>query len=459
MSQNRTMTPSLPPVSITPTTNPLLSGPIAATLWRLSLPNMVAMLATALVSVAETGYVGQLGTAALAGIALVFPMIMLQQMLSAGSIGGGISAAISRALGAGHPARAESLALHAVVIGVVTGLFFTALFLVAGEDIYQLMGGQGEALAQALAYSNVAFLGAVLIWLTNALASVIRGSGNMKVPSYVLFGVALLQVVLGGVLGLGLGPAPRMGMAGVAWGQVIAYAAGTVFFLFYVRSGRSRVRLVFSHPLHQTDFMDILRVGGMSSLSSLQTVLTILILTRIVSRFGTEALAGYGVGVRLEFLLIPITFAIGVACVPMVGMAIGAGQVQRARQVAWTGAIFSAAIVGCVGLFAALMPNLWTELFTRDASVIHYAGLYFAWVGPVYAFFAFGLCLYFSSQGAGKLLGPVLAGTLRLVLVAVGGWYLVDAGAPVWQMFALIGMAMVAYGIMTGFAVYRVRWG
>ena len=105
----------------------LTSAPILPTIWRLSLPNLLAMVATALVSVAETSYVGQLGTAALAGMALVFPMVMLQQMLSSGAMGGGISSAISRALGAGDDARANDLVLHAVVISLALGLLFTLL--------------------------------------------------------------------------------------------------------------------------------------------------------------------------------------------------------------------------------------------------------------------------------------------------------------------------------------------
>jgi Na+-driven multidrug efflux pump len=219
------------------------------------------------------------------------------------------------------------------------------------------------------------------------------------------------------------------------------------------------VRLVFTARLQRDNFMDILKVGAVSSLSALQTVLTILIVTRIVAGFGTEALAGYGIGARFEFLLIPITFAIGVACLPLVGMALGAGRVQRARRVAWTGAGLAAAIVGGIGLLVALWPDAWSQLFTDEPEVLAYARSYFRWVAPAYGFFALGLCLYFAAQGAGKLLGPVLAGTLRLLLVAVGGWLLVQGGAPVWSMFALISAAMLLYGLVTALAVYHVRWG
>lgn len=437
----------------------LTTAPILATIWRLSVPNMVAMVATALVSVAETVYVGQLGMAPLAGMALVFPLIMLQQMLSAGSMGGGISSAISRAIGAGQQGKADALVLHAVIISVAMGLFFSGFILLWGRPLFGLIGGRAEALEQAMAYAGVAFAGALSIWLTNAFASALRGSGDMKTPSITFLLVALGQVLLGGLLGLGWGPVPRLGMAGIALGQVLAFCLGAAYLYRHLRSGRARVRLVYTAHLHREYFRDILKVGAVASISSLQTVLTILIVTRIVAGFGTEALAGYGIGTRLEFLLIPITFAIGVACLPMVGMALGGGHVKRARRVAWTGAGLSAAIIGAIGLMIAFVPDAWSRLFTDHPQVIEHARSYFRWVGPSYAFFAFGLCLYFAAQGAGKLLGPVLAGTLRLLLVAIGGWLLVHYGAPVWAMFALISAAMLLYGVVTALAVYYVSWG
>ena len=197
-------------------------------------------------------------------------------------------------------------------------------------------------------------------------------------------------------------------------------------------------------------FFDILKVGAISCLSPLQTVLTILIFTKILASFGTETLAGYGMGSRLEFLLVPIAFAFGVASVPMVGMAMGAGLVARARQVAWTAAAAAGLTLGLIGLVVAVDPELWVSLFTDDPGVTAAAYCYFAFAGPAFAFFGIGVCLYFSSQGAAKVGGPVLAGTARLLIVAIGGWWLASSGAPAWTLFALVGGAMVVFGVELG---------
>src|SRR5215212_11699683 len=163
--------------------NSLQTSPILRTLLRLAFPNAVAMVGTALVTVAETSYIGRLGTEPLAGIALVFPFVMLTQMMSAGAMGGGVSSAISRALGAGDRARAATLALHAAMIGACAGIFFTAVMLMFGRAFYTLLGGRGGVLEQAMQYSHVLFSGAIAIWLVNTLASVVRGTGDMRIPS------------------------------------------------------------------------------------------------------------------------------------------------------------------------------------------------------------------------------------------------------------------------------------
>jgi putative MATE family efflux protein len=440
--------------------SPLLTAPILGVLVRLSIPNIVAMSATAVVAIAETAYVGLLGTEALAALALAFPMVILQQMLAGGSIGGAVSSAVARALGARDEIRARDLALHAVAIGLIASLVFGVVFLELGGEIYRLLGAAGGAQRQALDYSNVLFAGLIAIWLTHMLSAVLRGAGNMAIPSAALFMVAGLQVVLGGSLGLGLGPVPRLGMAGVALGQVLAFAIGATFLVLYMLSGRSRIRLtVRGVRLRGALFADIIKVGALATISPLQSILSILILTWLIARFGTEALAGYGIGTRLEFLIIPIAFAIGISSLPMVGMAVGAGDIARARKVAWTAGGISGLLIGVVGLLVMAVPDLWATLFSDDPAVLAAARSYLSWSGAGFGFLALALCLYFSAQGAGKVLGPVLASTVRLIVIVAVGWALTEASAPMWTIFALSAGSFVIYGLSTALAVHLSQWG
>jgi Na+-driven multidrug efflux pump len=178
----------------------------------------------------------------------------------------------------------------------------------------------------------------------------------------------------------------------------------------------------------------------------------------LIAHAGVLPLAGYAIGQRLEFLLIPIAFGIGVASVPMVGMAVGAGNVERARRVAWTAAALSAGNLGLIGLVVTVWPELWASLFSRDAAVLAYTHQYLRTVGPALPFFGLGLTLYFASQGASRVLGPVLASGLRLLLVACIGWWLATRQAEPAVYFGLVALGMVAYGLATALSVRFTSW-
>ena len=435
----------------------LLNGPIMPTLARLAAPGIALALFQTAVSVADTHFIGRLGTESLAGLALVFPMLMLLQMTSAGAMGGGVSSAVARALGAGNPDAARKLVAHALVIALGGGLAFTVLLLGFGHGLYGLLGGRGEALGQALAYSQVIFGGAVLVWIANTLASLLRGSGNTLAPALAFAGTALVQIPLSGALTLGWGPFPRYGISGAATAYLIAF--GLSSFVMAVLVWRSALRPQRAHlQLEGRLFREILRVGAISSLSSLQTVLTAVILTGFVARFGTAALAGYGVGVRLELLQIPIVFAIAQALVVMVGTNVGAGRGARAKRIAWIGTGAAAAVCLAVGWSVAIYPPLWIQIFSDDPAVIEIGSLYMRVVAPFYPLFGAGLALYFASQGAGQMLMPMLANTARLVLVAAAGAVIMHFAGPLWALFAVIALGLAVVGGLTGYVVFKANW-
>src|SRR5712672_1910531 len=248
-------------------TRALLEAPIAPTLLRLAAPNMLVMVAQAAAGLIETYFIGKLGTDALAGVALVFPVVMLMQMMSAGAMGGGISSAVARALGAGRGDDADALTFHALAIAVILGLVFMLGALGGGPWLYAAMGGSGPSLDAALTYSNIIFAGAILVWLFNSLASVIRGTGNMAVPAIVTCAGTAALIPLSPCLIFGWGPFPQLGVAGGAVAVVAFYALGSLALAAYLWSGRSVVRLALrGNSFRRTLFWDILRVGMVAAL-------------------------------------------------------------------------------------------------------------------------------------------------------------------------------------------------
>jgi putative MATE family efflux protein len=442
-----------------PAKNALVDGPILRTLLWLAWPNIIALSAGTCVVIAETSYIGRLGTESLAAMALVFPFVILTMTMSGGAMGGGVSSAIARALGAGDRDRASALAAHALLIGGCFGLTFMLVMLIFGPALLELLGGRGNVLARAIGYVQIFFGGAILIWLMNTLAAILRGTGNMKLPSLIVLTSAICQIVLGGILGLGLGPVPQFGMRGVAAGSLIAYATGAAIMAWYIFSGRARVTPVVSGLRIRRDmFFDILKVGAVACFSPLQSVLTITIFTHMLAQFGTEILAGYGIGARLEFMLTSLAFAVGIASVPMIGMAIGAGRIARGRRIAMIAGCVSFVSVGLVGTLIAIFPNLWVDIFTHDPGVRAASRQYLATAAPMYAFIGLSISMYFSSQGAAKVLGPVLAQTARLVFVAGGGFWLSTHDATAGNFFVLAAASMVVLGVLSAASVVLTRW-
>jgi Na+-driven multidrug efflux pump len=448
------------PARQVPAKNVLVDGPILRTLLWLAWPNVIALSAGTCVVVAETSYIGRLGVESLAAMALVFPFVILTMTMSGGAMGGGVASAIARALGAGDTERASALASHALLIGISFGLTFMLGMLIFGPHLLQVLGGRGNVLAQATAYVQIFFGGAVLPWLMNPCAGILRGTGNMKLPSAMILNSAVCQIILGGTLGLGLGPIPQFGMRGVAAGSLTAYVISISVMGWYLFSGRARVvPKIRGLRIQGAMFFDILKVGAVSCFSPLQGVLTISIFTHMLAGFGTAILAGYGIGARLEFMLTSVAFATGIASVPMIGMAIGAGRVARARRIAWTAGLVSFVSVGAIATIIANFPDLWVNIFTSDASVRAAGRQYLSTAAPCYAFIGLAMSMYFSSQGAARVIGPVLAQSGRLVFIALGGWYLSTHDATAANFFALAAASMVVLGVLSCSSVILTRWG
>lgn len=457
MTAVQTLSADTQRAGMSPRTLLLLEGSIIPTLLKLAWPNILVMLIQASTGLIETWWVSRLGTAALAGMALVFPGFMMMQMLSAGAVGGGISSAIARALGAGRRADADALVWHALIINTALGIAFSLPILLFGPSLYRTLGGQGASLDAALSYSNAVFAGCTLVWVLNALASVLRGTGNMLVPSVAICAGVFLLVPLSPLFIFGIGPLPPLGMAGAGIAVILTTALTAGVLAWYIWSGRAVVRPKLS-GLRKALFVDILRVGAVGSISTLQTTLVFVVTTALVGAGGPDAVAGYGTGARLEYLLIPLVFGLGAPLVALVGTNIGAGQRSRALRIALIGGAIAFVLTETIGLLAALWPQAWLGLFADDPRVLQTGSSYLRIVGPAYGFFGLGLALYFASQGAGRLLWPLLSGFMRISVALGGGALALHATHSLHGLFAALAAGLVVYGVVLVLAISAGVW-
>jgi len=419
------------------------------------MPNVLLVLVQTSVGLIEMFWVARLGTDALAGVSLVFPIVMLMQMMSGGAVGGGISSSVARAIGGGRIHETAALVHHALAIAFLLGLASAAVVLPFGPSIYRSMGASGASLGAALAYSNIVFGGIVLLWVLNALASLLRGSGNIAYPAAVICIGALILAAVSPVLIYGLGPFPRLGVAGAALAVVLYYAVGVVVLAARLASGRELVRLtprgVHFHP---EPFADILKVGAVSVLIASSMTLIVAVTNAVIGRAGPATLAGYGAASRLEYLALSLTFGLGVPVVAMVGTCIGAADRRRARRIAWLGAAIGGGVAELIGVGSALWPEAWIRLFTEDTDVLLAGSQYLHTAGPAFGFIGVGMLLYFASQGAGCMLWPAVAAVMRVLLVAGTGCASLAWGAPSIRItYLAVAAAMAVFGGINAFAV------
>jgi len=451
--------PAAPARSVAPRTKMLLEAPILPALLRLAAPNVLNLLAFVGLITFDGLFVGRLGPDALAGISLVFPWVMLMQHAAASGMGGAVSSAVARALGAGQKARANDLATHAVWLALMLSASFSFLMLLAGPLFYRWMGGHGAVLEAAIAYSNVAFGGALSIWMLNLLCNVVRGTGNMGLPATVIVVCVLGHVVISPLLIFGLGPIPALGPAGAGWGLVTSFGAGSIFLLAYLRNARSLVTLSFRGIRFQWGLLgEFFRVGIPGMLNVAITNVTVIALTGVAGHLGRDTAIAYAMGARLEYIIIPLGFGIGTGIVALIGTNWGARQYARARAIAWSGGAVAAAFCGAVGLFFALFPRLWMSIFTIDEEIVRIGVSYLQIVGPAYALYGFGIGLYFACQGYGKLVLAVVANGIRFLVAAGGGFIAVfwmEAGTA--GIFAAIALGFVAYAGLTSLALSRFK--
>jgi putative MATE family efflux protein len=435
---------------IDPRTRRLLEDPLFGVLVRMVVPNVLVMVTQAGVGLLEVYFVAKLGVDALAGVSQVFPILSLVGALSQGSVGGGVVSAIARSLGRGQRQEAGEFAWYVVAIAVPLGLLTSAIVLALGPWLYTSMGAEGRSLEAALRYSDLVFGGAVLIWLFNLLIATVRGTGNLILPVVVVCGGAVVLIPLSPALIFGVGPVPGLGVAGGAAAILAYYAAGSAGLIWYLWGGRGVLHPPAWPPrLRFRRAWDILRVGGMSALVSGSTNITIAIITGFVGLHGVAAVAGYGAGARLEFILVPLSYGIGGPTGILIGTNIGAGKGDRARRTAWIGTLGAVAVAELIGLAAAWHPGLWIGAFSDDPTVLATGSAYLRAVGPFFGFFGAGYALYCVGQGTGRMEWPVMGALVRMGVAVVGGLLVIRFGGGTAGIFLAVGIGMTAFGLLS----------
>lgn len=427
--------PRLAPIGL------LAQHPLRA-IVSLAAPTTAVMLIAALSNVLHTYFVSRLGGDAIAAVSLVFPIALIMMTVVSGGLGAGVASGVARALGAGRSDDARAVAEHAFAVAALLSVAGTAATELGGRAVFRAMGGQGAVLEQATQFARVLFGGLLITISVGTFDSILRGTGNVRIPALCSTLSLVLQIALTPlfmfVAGLGLIGAPLATLTG----QLI----GLVPRLVYVFGGRAhfRPRLV-PHRYSATHLGEILRIGVPASLSALLNYVALVVLTSTVARYGTHYLAGYGLGTRLDFVLFSLGFGVAAAALTLVGMASGAGRRDLVARYVAQSSLLAAGVVAIPAVLVTWRPALWLGLFTSAADIEAVGASYFHFVGPSYLFMVTSMIVASAFQGLGRATVPLTVMVVRVLLVVAAA--LVAArglGMSADAVFAVIAAGNVA---------------
>ena len=435
----------------------ILNGPIHKMLFKLAAPNMVSVFFMLVVGFAEPFFAGKLGIIQLASVAITYPLVSLSGMIGAGAVGDGVVSALSRSIGKNDLNRANVVIWHSFIIYGVVALTFFIVFVFFSKSLFIAMGAEESVVEKAVGYSRIFFILSPTIFLFYLMMSIYRSFGDYQFLAVINVLLGLLQLFLSGALSLGWLFFPSLGINGLALAFVIPQGLAGVFMFISILFGKYPIRFKIL-SLRKEIFVDILNVGGLGAINSTSIALTMIITTTFISRFGTEAIAGYGVCARLEQTLIPLAFGVGGVLTSCVGTNFGANQFYRARKSAWFGATFIASIAAIAGITFSVSPGLWLDFYTTDLDAYLIGALYLSIVAPFFPLFAFGKTLYFASQGTGKMLVPISGAITRLFIVTVFGFICIYLKLEIKYLFFVIGIAMSSVGLILSLNMFGPVW-
>ena len=388
----------------------LAMAPLAAVL-RLAAPTTLVMAVSAVSNVVYTYFVSRLGADAIAAVSLVFPVSLLAITAMAGGIGAGAASAVARALGSGQTRQASVLSGQALALSVVIGILFGLGALVGGDTLFRLMGASGPILESATLFARVLFGGAAVTFLGGMFDSVMRGEGNVRVPAIWSTTSLVLQMVCTPLFMFGFG----WGLTGAPLAMLFCQGLATAARALWVFSGRTLVRpRLFLERFTLAPATEILRVGIPAAFATSVTNLGLMLLTSVVARLGPHHLAAYGLGTRLDFLLLSFAYGFGAAVLTLVGMATGARRLDRMRAFVLSAGAITVVLLAVPGFVLCWRPDLWIGLFTDDAAIHTVGAEYFRMVGPSYPFLGISLVIAFAFQGLGRATIPMMWTILRV---------------------------------------------
>lgn len=410
---------------------------------------MAAFLLNTGFNIVDTIFVGRLSPLALAAISVTFPVVFVMIALASG-VGIGVTSLIARLLGAKRKREAEITAEHGLLLGVVLALVFTVSGLTFSRPLFILIGATPEMMALVLEYIRIIFGGSFFMFLAFVSNSILRGEGDTKTPMKIMMLGTVINIILDPLLIFGIGPFPRLEMAGAALATVIARSISAVFVVSHLLRGSAHIKLDFRHFKYEFAIIkSIFLIGIPASLSHAVMSLGTFFLVRITSFFGPFAIAAYGLATRLGMVAFLPAVGMSTAVTTIVGHNVGAGNFRRAQKTTWIAILMAMVFMEAIGIIFFLFPAFWVGIFNKNAHIVAYGSSYFRVVSLLYMLSGVSIIISAAFQGAGRGYPSLVLTTLRLFVLAVPLAYFLSKIYGVTGIWYGIAISMIVSAIVS----------
>ena len=425
----------------------LLQGPVGKTLISLAMPMAFGIVAIILFTVVDTFYVGRLGAEQLAAMGFTFPISYIVMSIAMG-LSVGTSSTIARAIGEGHQLRVQRLATDGLGLAFLIVTCFSLIGLTNLNTIFSMIGAKGEILELISDYMIPWCLGVGLLVIPMVGNGALRATGDTKTPATIMVIAGIVNIVLDPFLIFGIGPFPRLELQGAALATVVSWGVTFTASLWILGKREGMIRLPIFDPKHTFDsWRQILHIGIPAAGTNMMEPLSMAVITRMISGYGKEAVAAFGVGGRLEALSLIGIWALSMAMTPFVGQNFGAGNSDRIRGALRFGLRFSLVWGGGVFAVLYLLSGIIAPIFNDDKAVIASVILFLQIIPISYAMYGISTLVNSTFNALGKPLQASLVIILHLFVFVLPLAYL---GSKVY------GLKGIFVGIAVGNAVVGI---
>lgn len=384
------------------------SGSIRRAVFMLSVPMVLEMMMESIFFLVDAYYVSSLGANAIATVGLTESVLTLVYAIAIG-LSMGVTAIVARRVGEKDISGASQTAIQSILLGIVIAAIISGIGIIFPKEILGLMGAEPDLIADGYGYTQVLLGGNVTIMLLFLINAVFRGAGDASVAMRVLIFSNLLNIILDPVFIFGFGPVPAFGVQGAAIATTIGRGSAVIFQLLILFYGWSKIKVAFKDIVFRAGIMlNLVKVslGGIGQF--IIGTSSWVFLMRIMAEFGSEVLAGYTIAIRvLMFTLMP-SWGMSNAAATLVGQNLGAAKPERAEQSVWKTGKYNAYFMAIVSIFYLLFAEAIIRIFSDEALIIEYGALSLRVIAAGYVFYAYGMVIIQSFNGAGDTKTPTV---------------------------------------------------